>query len=52
MIVMSIFTVTQKKDIKCRIYEDDYETWVPDFNHNLNRKYRASLMLNFNQELE
>lgn len=52
MIVISVFTVTQKKDIKCRIYEDEYETWVPDFINNMNRKHRYNIVLNFNQEHE
>lgn len=52
IIVMSTFTVVQKKDVKCRIYEDDYETSIPDFTNNTGRKNRYNMMLNFNQEHE
>lgn len=38
LVVLSIFTILNKQGFKCRIYEDDYETSVYDFNNNIRRK--------------
>ena len=52
LIVMSIFTVMNKRDIKCRIYENDVETWVPDLNGNIQRKESKTIVINYFLELE
>ena len=52
LIVMSIFTVMNKRDIKCRIYENDVETWVPDLNSNIQRKENKTIVINYFSELE
>jgi len=39
MVILSIVAVTKGK-IKCRLYEDDEETCVLDFNNALNRNSR------------
>ena len=52
LIVMSIFTVMNKRDIKCRIYENDVETWVPDLNGNIQRKESKTIVINYFSELE
>jgi len=49
---MSIFTVMNKRDIKCRIYENDVETWVPDLNGNIQRKESKTIVINYFLELE
>lgn len=41
-----------KKDIKCRIYEDDLTTWVPDFNYNVQRKETKTNVINYFHEIE
>ena len=52
LIVMSIFTVMNKRDIKCRIYENDVETWVPDLNGNIQRKESKTIVINYFSETE
>lgn len=49
---MSIFTVMNKRDIKCRIYENDVETWVPDLNSNIQRKENKTIVINYFSEYE
>ncbi len=34
--------ITHKQGFKCRIYEDDYETSVYDFNNNIRRKVQIT----------
>ena len=46
LVVISIFTVLNK-NIKCRIYENEYETWVPDLNGNIQRKETKTIVINF-----
>ena len=41
MIISLMYVVTQR-NMKCRIYEDDYETTVYDFNNNIRRKENAT----------
>jgi len=41
-----------KRDIKCRIYENDVETWVPDLNGNIRRKENKTIVINYFLELE
>lgn len=48
-IIISMFMVLHKGDIKCRIYEDDVETWVPDFNSNIQRKEKSTIVINFDK---
>jgi len=50
LIVISIFTVLNK-NIKCRIYENEYETWVPDLNGNIQRKETKTIVINFLRRL-
>jgi hypothetical protein len=52
LVTMSIFTVTKKGNFKCRIYEDNYETSVPDIITNINRKSRYTNIINFYQDEE
>ena len=52
LVSMSIFTVTKKGNFKCRIYEDNYETSVPDLVANINRKSRYTKIINFYQDEE
>jgi hypothetical protein len=47
-----MFTVLQKRDIKCRIHENDIETWVPDLNSGIQRKENHTIVINFKNELE
>jgi len=49
LIVISMFVVLHKGDIKCRIYEDDFETSVPDFNVNIQRKETNTIVINFDK---
>jgi hypothetical protein len=35
-----------KKDIKCRIFEDEISTWVQDLNTNINRKVEKTIVIN------
>ena len=51
LVVISIFTVINKKDIKCRIYENEYETWVPDLNGNIQRKENKTIVINYLRKL-
>ena len=46
LVVISIVTVLNKKDIKCRIYENNYETCVPDLNGNIQRKETKTNVIN------
>lgn len=43
MVIISMIWVVNKKDIKVRIYEDDEETTVVDFNNAINRKVKKSV---------
>lgn len=36
--LLSLMYVVNKVNLKCRIYEDDYETSVYDFNNNIRRR--------------
>ena len=47
-----MFAVLNKRDIKCRIYENDVETWVPDFNSNIQRKENNTIIIKFKDEDE
>jgi hypothetical protein len=47
-----MLTVLQKRDIKCRVYENDIETWVPDLNGNIQRKETNTIVINFKSELD
>ena len=41
--------VIKKKNLKCRIYEDDYETSVYDFNNNIRRKIIVTNYENYSE---
>ena len=52
LVIISIVVVLHKKDIKCRIYENDIETWVPDLNGNIQRKENNTNVINYFNEIE
>lgn len=52
LILISIFTVLHKKDIKCRIYEDDVESWVLDINNTIQRKENKTIVINCFNDVE
>ncbi len=41
--------VVNNKNLKCRIYEDDYETSVYDFNNNIRRKIIVTNYENYSE---
>jgi len=45
LIVCSIFYTLNKREIKCRFYEDDEEIAVIDFINAINRKKKKSVPL-------
>ncbi len=47
-----MIVVLHKNNIKCRIYENDIETWVPDFNSNIQRKETITKITNFYSKIE
>ena len=52
LIILSTVMVLHKNNIKCRIYEDDVETWVPDLNGNIRRKENKTIVINYFNEIE
>jgi hypothetical protein len=52
LILISVFTVLHKKDIKCRIYEDDVESWVLDINNTIQRKENKTIVINCFSDVE
>jgi hypothetical protein len=38
LVILSLNYVIQKKEMKVRMYDDDYETSVVDFNNAIDRK--------------
>lgn len=52
LVVLSIVMVMNKRDIRCRIHEDNVETWIPDLNGNIQRKENRTIVINFKNELE
>lgn len=46
MIVFSLIYVFSHGGIKCRVYEDDEETWVSDINNTIRRKIKKTIDIN------
>ncbi len=52
LIVFSVMYTLQNKNIKCRIYEDDYETSVYDFTNNIRRKDLLTNITNYYSHID
>lgn len=52
LMILSLMYIMKNKNIKCRIYEDDYETSVYDLNNNIRRKILLTKVENVYSHIE
>jgi hypothetical protein len=52
MMIISLMYVVTQRNMKCRIYEDDYETTVYDFSNNIRRREESTKVETFYSHID